>query len=115
MKKILISGAALLIAVSSFGKSRPKKSSPNFYQYVAKEISNHSSFAKEGLSGTIKVKVTITSSGIESAYIVAGLDEKIDQQIIELIKNAPLEVTSTVANADDKTVLIVPVKLVVLE
>jgi len=115
MKKILISGAALLIAVSSFGKTRPKKSSPSFYQYVAKEISDHSSFAKDGVSGTMKVQVTITDSGIESVYMVAGLNEKIDQQIIELIRNTPLDISTTMASVDKKTVLIVPVKLVISE
>lgn len=111
MKKAIIAASALLIGATAFGQSLNEKSNLEFNKYIAKRISYNTSFAKDEVQGVIKVKIDMSSNGIENANVLSGINPQIDAQVLEIIKSTPSKISSKYAS--EKAVsMVVPVKFV---
>lgn len=112
MKKVILAASAIAIGAAAFAQTGNGKSDLEFQKYIAKKITYNTNFAKEDVQGTIKVKVDMTpEGGVENVNIIAGINPKIDSEVISIIKKTPSKVTSKYAS--DKAVsMVVPVRLV---
>ena len=113
MKKVIITAMALVLGATAFGQTN-QKSELEFNRYLAKKISNFSSFGNEGVQGTVQVKMSISPEGVTSVNVISGVNPKIDEEVVAWIKNTPAKIVSKLAEEKQKQV-IVPVKLVIQE
>lgn len=114
MKKALITAIAILAGASAFGQTTTSKSNIEFQRYISKNVSYYSSFANEGVEGTVRVKVNVTANGFESVDVLSGVNSKIDKQVADLIMKTPSYIVAKLSN-NKATTMVVPVKLIISE
>lgn len=114
MKKVIIAACVAVLAATATAQSGNSKSSLEFQKYIAKKISYNTSFAKQEVQGTIKVRVNVTPTGVEEVDIISGLNPLIDEEVVKIIKSTPSKVAGKVSS-EGSVSMVLPVKLVIAE
>ena len=112
MKKLIITAATILMGFSVFSKGPVEKSNVEFQRYIAKQLSYYSTFVNEGVQGTVTVRVKLNENGFDTIQVLSGLNQNIDNEIVELIKKTPSKIVTSMYNEKNK-IVIIPVTLII--
>ncbi|MDX2191354.1 MAG: hypothetical protein SFY32_15990 [Bacteroidota bacterium] len=117
MKKVILSAAILMIGMTvASGQSKEANARANteFRQYISKQINRNIDFIDEHVQGTFRFKLNVSSSGFDSVYVVNGVNEQIDNQLIKIIKNTPNKISSSLYKGENKVVEL-PISFIIKE
>jgi hypothetical protein len=113
MRKVIISAVALMVSASAFAQTS-SRSNIKFQRYISNNISHSTSYVNDGIQGTIKVKVNFNEDSINNIDVISGIDPKIDEQLVALIKRTPSRIIQRMIDSKQGSV-IVPVTFVINE
>lgn len=115
MKKVIVSAALVALSMVTYSQAQPEErySSLVFQKYIAKRLSNYSTYAIQGINGTIRVEVKISATGIDEVRVLEGINPTIDEQVVNMIKNTPERIVNGMFDAK-QTYVVVPIRLITL-
>jgi len=114
MKKVIISAVALMVSAAAFAQTNNLKSSLKFQRYISKNISSYTSYAADGVQGTVRLQVIFANDGIGEVNVLTGISQELDQQVVALVRRTPSRIVQKMIE-DKQTSVILPVKFVASE
>ena len=114
MKKVIISAVALMVSAAAFAQTNNLKSSLKFQRYISQNISSNTSYAADGVQGTVRIKVNFVNDSVGEVNVLTGISQELDDQIVALVKRTPQRIVQKMIE-EKQTSVILPVKFVVSE